>query len=41
MEAGVSEALALVLPEEPAVLEDDVVDLVARAAAVQSVPVLR
>ena len=40
VEAGVGEALALVLAEEAAVLEHDVVDLVARAAAVQSVPVL-
>lgn len=40
MKARVSEALALVLAEEPRVAETDVVDLVAGAATVQSMPVL-
>jgi hypothetical protein len=40
VKAGVGEALALVLPEEAAVPEDDVVDLVAGAPPVQPVPLL-
>lgn len=40
VEAGVGEALALVLPEEAAVSQHDVVDLVTRTPAVQAVPLL-
>jgi hypothetical protein len=40
VKAGVGEALALVLPEEAAVPQDDVVDLVAGAPPVQPVPLL-
>lgn len=38
MKAGVGEALPLVLPEESAVAQDDVIDLVARTAAVKAMP---
>lgn len=41
MEAGVGEALALVLAKESTVAQDDVVDLVSGTLAVQSVPFLR
>jgi len=41
MEAGVGEALALVLPEESTVAQDNVVDLVSGALAIQPVPFLR
>ena len=40
VEAGVGEALALVLAEEATVAEADVVDLVAGALAVKPVPLL-
>lgn len=41
MKGGVREALAAVLSEELAVAQTDVVDLVARAAAVHALPLLR
>lgn len=41
VERGVGEAFATVLPEEAAVTQPDMVYLVARAFAVQSVPLFR
>lgn len=41
MKAGVREAFSLVLAEEPAVAEHDVVDFVSGTLAVQPVPLLR
>lgn len=40
MEAGIREALALVLPEEATVAQDDVINLITRTLAVQAVPLL-
>ena len=40
VEAGVGEALSFILPEEPRITELDVVNLIARTLAVESVPVL-
>ena len=40
METGVGEALAVILAEEAALAQEDVVDLVARTLAVQPVPLL-
>lgn len=41
VKGGIREALAAVLSEELAVTQPDVVDLVARAAAVHALPLLR
>lgn len=41
MEGSVSEAFAIVLPEELAVAHSDVVDLIPRAASVHLLPLLR
>lgn len=41
VKGGVREALAAILPEELAVAQSDVVDLVAGAAAVHALPLLR
>lgn len=41
VKGGVREALAAILSEELAVAQSDVVDLVARAAAVHALPLLR
>lgn len=38
MEAGIGEALALILSKEAAISEDDVVDLVSGALSVEAVP---
>lgn len=41
VEAGVGEALALVLAEEAAVAEHNVIDFIARAFAIETMPFLR
>lgn len=41
MKGGVGEAFAVILSEELAVTQSDVVDLVARAASVHPLPLLR